>query len=288
MADEKKRYWLKLEKDFLDSKYIKIIKGVPNGTDYILFYLALMLASVDTVGHLRFTELVAYNEQMLASLTGTNIDIVRSAMKLFQELGMIRILEDGTIFMPEVPRLTGKESESAERVRAFRERKRQELLNCNGDVTGCNDNKEKEEEKEEEKQRTENKEQQEEDLPYAEIISYLNEKTSSRYRNTESTKKLIRARIKEGFTKDDFITVIDNKVKTWKGTEWEKYLRPQTLFNATKFQGYLNEKGFSKQQGNDISKDLQAKGVFRIENGKYYTERGTEFDPFEDLGECPF
>jgi predicted phage replisome organizer len=155
---EKKRYWLKLEKDFLDSKYIKIIKGTPNGTDYILFYLALMLASVDTVGHLRFTELVAYNEQMLASLTGTNIDIVRSAMKLFQELGMIRILEDGTIFMPEVPRLTGKESESAERVRLFREREKQEALQCNNDVTKCNDNKEKEEDK----QRTENREQQEE------------------------------------------------------------------------------------------------------------------------------
>lgn len=281
---EKKRYWLKLEKDFLDSKYIKIIKGTPNGTDYILFYLALMLASVDTVGHLRFTELVAYNEQMLASLTGTNVDIVRSAMKLFQELGMIRILEDGTIFMPEVPRLTGKESESAERVRLFREREKQEALQCNNDVTKCNDNKEKEEEK----QRTENREQQEEQLPYAEIISYLNEKTSSRYRNTESTKKLIHARLEEGFTKEDFFKVIDNKVKTWKGTEWEKYLRPETLFCASKFQGYLNEKGFSKQQGNDISKELQAKGVFRIENGKYFTERGTEFDPFEDLGECPF
>lgn len=157
MAEEKKRYWLKLEKDFLDSKYIKIIKGVPNGGEYILFYLALMLASVDTVGHLRFTELVAYNEQMLASLTGTNIDIVRSAMKLFQELGMIRILEDGTIFMPEVPRLTGKESESAERVRSFRERQKQIALQCNSDVTKCNDNKEKEEDK----QVTENNEQQE-------------------------------------------------------------------------------------------------------------------------------
>lgn len=240
MADEKKRYWLKLEKDFLDSKYIKIIKGVPNGTDYILFYLALMLASVDTVGHLRFTELVPYNEQMLASLTGTNVDIVRSAMKLFQELGMIRILEDGTIFMPEVPRLTGKESESAERVRLFREREKQEALQCNSDVTKCNDNKEKEEE--EEKQRIENREQQEEQLPYTEIIFYLNEKTSSRYRNTESTKKLIRARIEEGFTKEDFFSVIDNKVASWKGTEWEKYLRPETLFCASKFQGYLNEK----------------------------------------------
>ena len=121
-----------------------------------------------------------------------------------------------------------------------------------------------------------------------EIIDYLNEKTSSRYRSTESTKKLIRARMEEGFAKEDFFTVIDNKVRSWKGTEWEKYLRPQTLFNATKFQGYLNEKGFSKKQGNEVPKELQAKGVFKIENGKYYTERGTEFDPFEELGECPF
>ena len=251
MAEEKKRYWLKLEKDFLDSKYIKIIKGVPNGTDYILFYLALMLASVDTVGHLRFTELVAYNEQMLASLTGTNIDIVRSAMKLFQELGMIRILEDGTIFMPEVPRLTGKESESAERVRLFREREKQEALQCNSDVTKCNDNKEKE--KEEEKQRTKNREQQEEQLPYAEIISYLNGKTLSRYRNTESTKKLIRARMEEGFTKEDFFKVIDNKVRSWKNTEWEKFLRPETLFCASKFQGYLNEKPKTASMRPDFS-----------------------------------
>ena len=260
MAEEKKRYWLKLEKDFLDSKYIKIIKGVPNGTDYILFYLALMLASVDSVGHLRFTELVAYNEQMLASLTGTNIDIVRSAMKMFQELGMIRILEDGTIFMPEVPRLTGKESESAERVRAFRERKRQELLQCNSDVTECNDNKEEEEEK----QRTENREQQEEQLPYDEIIAYLNDKCGTRYKATKVHKEFIHARLEEGFTKEDFFTVIDNKVKTWKGTEWERYLRPSTLFNASKFQGYLNEKPVEK-------KHAGSKEGYSIDVSKYDT-----------------
>jgi predicted phage replisome organizer len=151
-TQEKRRYWLKLEKDFLDSKYIKIIKDMKNGNDYILFYIALMLASVESVGHLRFTELVPYNEQMLASLTGTNIDTVRSAMKLFEELGMINILSDGTIFILDVPRLTGKESESAERVRLYRERKK--ALQCNGDVTNCNDNKEKD------KQRTNNNEQE--------------------------------------------------------------------------------------------------------------------------------
>jgi len=121
-----------------------------------------------------------------------------------------------------------------------------------------------------------------------EIIAYLNEKTSSKYKATKTHNEFIHARLKEGFTKEDFFTVIDKKTKDWKGTEWEKYLRPSTLFNASKFQGYLNEKGFSKQQGNEISKELQAKGVYRIENGKYYTERGTEFDPFKEKGDVPF
>jgi predicted phage replisome organizer len=186
---EKTRYWLKLEKNFLDSKYIKIIKNVPNGKDYILFYIALMLESVDSVGHLRFTDLVPYNEQMLSSLTDTNIDIVRSAMKMFQELGLITVLADGTIFLPEVPKLTGKESESAERVRRFRKRKEQEALQCNTSVTTSNDNIDKEKDK----QSTENKEEIDEFLTAYNNISSL----PKAIKLTETRKKHIQARIKE-------------------------------------------------------------------------------------------
>lgn len=244
---EKIRYWLKLEKSFLDSKYIKVIKNLPNGKDYILFYLALMLESVESVGHLRFTELVPYNEQMLSSLTDTNIDIVRSAMKLFQELGILTILGDGTIFLPDVPRLTGKESESAERVRRFRAKKTLEALPSNSDVTISNDNKEKQSTKYNEQSKEINN--NEEKIPYLEIIDYLNSKSGSQYRNTDSTRRLIHARFNEGFTKDDFFTVIDNKVKSWVGTEFEKYIRPSTLFSP-KFDGYLNESKSGKE--NDI------------------------------------
>ena len=144
---ERKKYWIKLEKDFLNSSQIKVIKNLPNGKDYIIFYLALMLESTSTEGHLRFSELVPYNEDMLASITDTNIDIVRSAMKVFLELGMIQVLENGTLFLPEVPRRIGKECESAERVRLFREN--QKALQCNSDVTKCNDIKK--EDKEEDK-----------------------------------------------------------------------------------------------------------------------------------------
>lgn len=138
MVESKKKYWLKLNKDFLKSPQIKVIKGMPNGKDYIIFYLALMLESIETVGHLRFTSLVPYNAEMLASVTDTNVDIVRSATKVFCELDLMRIFEDGTIFMPQVPEMTGKECDSAERVRLFRER--QKLLQCNKSVTSCNDN----------------------------------------------------------------------------------------------------------------------------------------------------
>lgn len=143
----KKKYWLKLDKNFLKSSQMRVIKSMPNGKDYIIFYLSLMLESVETVGHLRFTSLVPYNAEMLSAVTETNIDIVRSAIKIFCELGLMKIFDDGTIFIPEVPKITGKESESAERVRKFREKQKQELLQCNENVTICNDNKDKEENK---------------------------------------------------------------------------------------------------------------------------------------------
>ena len=160
---EKKRYWLKLDKDFLKSPQIKIIKNMPNGKDYIIFYLSLLLESIETIGHLRFSNLVPYNEEMLSSVTDTNVDVVRTAMKLFLELGLVEILDDGTIYMTQVAQMTGKESESAERVRQYRLRKKEEeqkqlMLHCNDNVTKSNDNKEKEEEEDKDKQSTENNE----------------------------------------------------------------------------------------------------------------------------------
>lgn len=58
---------------------------------------------------------------------------------------------------------------------------------------------------------------------------------------TLSTKKLISARLREGYELEDFIEVVDKKVAEWKDTEQEKYLRPETLF-GNKFAGYLAQK----------------------------------------------
>lgn len=135
---EKKFYWLKLKKDFFKRHDIKIIEDMENGKDYILFYLKLLCESVDHSGSLRFSDTIPYSEKMLSTITGTNIDIVRSAMKVFTSLEMIEILDDQTIYMREVEKMIGGESDSAERVRRHRALKEAQSLQCNGVVTICN------------------------------------------------------------------------------------------------------------------------------------------------------
>ena len=75
-----------------------------------------------------------------------------------------------------------------------------------------------------------------------EVIEYLNRKANTQYKPKSSTTiQLISGRLSEGFKKEDFFKVIDNKVEHWKNTEQEQYLRPITLFSKSKFESYLNQ-----------------------------------------------
>lgn len=74
------------------------------------------------------------------------------------------------------------------------------------------------------------------------VIKHLNDKTGSKFKDsTKSTRSKINARLNEGYVLDNFIVVIDKKYNEWKGTEFEQYLCPETLF-GTKFETYLNQK----------------------------------------------
>lgn len=74
------------------------------------------------------------------------------------------------------------------------------------------------------------------------VIDFLNKAAGTQYKaSSKDTRKHIRARISEGFTLEDFKTVISNKVAEWKGTQMEIYIRPATLF-GTKFEAYLNQR----------------------------------------------
>lgn len=81
-----------------------------------------------------------------------------------------------------------------------------------------------------------------EKVNYGALIKYLNEKTGRAFHNTEANKKLIKARLNDGFTKQDFKLVIDYKAMDWKDNQdMQKYLRPNTLFAPSHFDDYLNE-----------------------------------------------
>ena len=85
-------------------------------------------------------------------------------------------------------------------------------------------------------------------------IAYLNQKLGKSYKYVDKNTKLVNARLKEGYTIDDFKTVIDKKVAEWQNGDMAKYLRPETLF-GTKFDGYLNQP-IAKKQGYVYEDDL--------------------------------
>lgn len=91
-------------------------------------------------------------------------------------------------------------------------------------------------------------------IPFGEIITDLNNRAGTKYvSTTEHTRKLIRARWKEGFTLDDFKTVHRKKVEEWLNTDMSKFLRPKTLYAGGNFQGYLNQQE-KKEAENPFSK----------------------------------
>ena len=92
-----------------------------------------------------------------------------------------------------------------------------------------------------------------EQLAINEIVEHLNKKADTKYKPKGSkTKSLILAKLKEGFTVEDFKKVINTKCEEWNNTDMDKYIRPETLF-GNKFESYLNQKVTSKKKGFDYA-----------------------------------
>ncbi|WP_281829542.1 conserved phage C-terminal domain-containing protein [Lactobacillus amylolyticus] len=97
--------------------------------------------------------------------------------------------------------------------------------------------------------------QNEPPIPYQDIINYLNQKTGTHYKqSSKANRKLIKARWDEGYRLDDFKKVIDNKAFDWQNdSKMWKYMRPATLFSASKFDDYLNENDLNNTARNPAS-----------------------------------
>lgn len=121
-------------------------------------------------------------------------------------------------------------------------------------------------------------------IGYKKIIDYLNQQTGRSFHDTESNRKLIRARINDGFTEHDFALVIWVKSAQWKSSGMEKYLKPGTLFAPSHFDDYLNEakdakrkqqrsntpepQGLTPEEGSARSADYMAKLEEKYKRGE--------------------
>ena len=147
---EGRRFWMRMYKNFFSRHDITWLKSLPNGRDIVLFYIQLMLESIDHEGYLRFNEDLPYTNKMLAIITETELDIVDMAMEELLEYGMVERLDDGTLFLPKVPPLINSEADNdnANRQRRFRERQKElqktdNVTENNANVTKRNESKSK-------------------------------------------------------------------------------------------------------------------------------------------------
>lgn len=250
MSDNKKYYYLRLKDNFFDSDELKILESMKDGYLYSNILLKLYLRSLKNDGKLVVNERIPYNSEMLASVTGHQVGTIKQALSMFKELGLIEVLENGAIYMLDIQNFIGKGSTEADRQRLYdrrisEERKQNKLTQSRNLEEICKKSTpeiEKELEKEIEIKDIHSPAKQDNTPKEVyEIIDYLNLKTGKSYKHTtKKTQSLIKARLNEHFTVDDFKKVIDNMCAKWIGTKWEEFLRPNTLF-AGKFDDYLNQ-----------------------------------------------
>lgn len=249
MAEKKRFYWIKLKENFFDLETIDWLISQKNGCEYIVLYQKLCLLTANKGGELSMKigeMIIPYDINKIARDTKFSVDTVIVAVELFKKIGLIYEQEDGVLKIPYVEEMVGSETSSAKRVREYRQRQALQCnTECNGDVTQEKDNRVKRIEN-----RDKIKEEEKKDNTYRQVITHLNDKAGTSYKATsQATQRHINARIADGYTIEDFYTVIDKKCAEWKGTDMEKYLRPETLFGS-KFEGYLNQKA-AVQKKND-------------------------------------
>jgi uncharacterized phage protein (TIGR02220 family)/predicted phage replisome organizer len=232
-----------------DNRKIKHLRKLPEGNSIVLIWVMLltMAGRCNSGGMIFLTENIPYTTKMLADELGFEESTVQLALQALEQFNMV--VSDCGYFTiagwEEYQNIDGlekiKEQNRLRQKKWYDNKKALPQPNVRSNVSLTQPNApDIEEEKELEKEKE----------LYSSIVSYLNKKAGTKYKpTTEKTKKAIHARLADGFTLDDFKTVIDKKCVEWTGTEFEKYLRPETLF-GNKFEGYLNAKVTNGRNGN--------------------------------------
>ena len=241
VTENRRYYWLQLKDDFFNSKEMKLMRKLPGGEEITIIYLKMMLASLAEQGKLYFEGLAEDLAEELSLIIDEDPEAIRLTLMFLTKKKLLTTSDNYQFNLEQVPEMVGSETASTRRSRKHRET--QKLLQCNTTATKGNGDIDIDIDIDIDKG------QKPQSDVYEEIIKYLNEKTGSHFKPTsKSTQRLINGRLSENYTIEDFKYVIDVKTNEWKdNTKMSKYLTPDTLFNASKFEKYRNQQ-ISKQQ----------------------------------------
>ena len=139
MSDNQKYYYLKLVDNFFDRDEMIMLESMPDGYLYSNILLKLYLRSLKNTGKLMFNDRIPYNPTMLANITRHPVAVVEKAVDIFQQLGLVEILDNGAIYMLDIQDFIGKSSTEADRKRNYRRRideEKKQLLEEKGQTVG--------------------------------------------------------------------------------------------------------------------------------------------------------
>ncbi|MER2111138.1 MAG: phage replisome organizer N-terminal domain-containing protein [Solibacillus isronensis] len=246
--------WIKLTVNMFDDEKIRLIQAMPEADAIIIIWIRLLTLAgkTNSEGQIFITENMPYNDEMLATLFNKPVNTIRLAIETLRNFGMIDLYGDGTLAVINWEKHQNVDAmekmREQERLRKQRQRERQKQLelpmsrDSHGTVTGrhATDIEEDIDKNIYMSGKTDN-------IPFKEIIDFLNQKADTNFRHSANKNRdLIKARFNEGFTLDDFKTVIEYCCKEWKGVTFtngklgDEYLQPSTLFN-NKFDERLNK-----------------------------------------------
>lgn len=253
--------WIKITTDMFDNRKIKHLRKLPDGNNIVLIWVMLltMAGRCNSNGMVFLTQNIPYTPKMLADELDFEENTVKLALQSLEQLEMI-VTDNGFFSIPGWEEHQNAEAlekiREQNRIRKQKQREKQKIecvTEMSRDVSVTNLGSHATDiDKEEDKDKDNNI-----CVPYKEIITYLNEKTGKKLRwDVKSNQKEIKARFNEGYTLDDFKTVIDKKYHEWgrKPTKEELqrgvkdmriYLRPKTLFGGN-FDDYLNQEQTEK------------------------------------------
>ena len=120
MSDTKKFYYLKLKEDFFHSPEIKLLESNNHGYEYEIIFLKLCLLSLSRRGELMFKDGIPYNVRSLSIVTGHREEVIKEAVKYFESVQALEILESGKMYMVDIELLIGHSSTEAERKAIYR------------------------------------------------------------------------------------------------------------------------------------------------------------------------